>query len=108
MLRPMHTFATGASDPRICFGVNCTYWGICQNAGVQPGTGLPCCPHCFGLLWEYADEAEFMADAQEYQDAGHPGFVTMVMWMKDRYYCYKDLEACCYEYERETSNSVTL
>lgn len=38
------------SDPRIVYGAGCTWWGSIANAGKR--NGLPCCPHCGGVLFE--------------------------------------------------------
>lgn len=49
--------------------------------------GLPCCPTCGGMLMEAPSEADFLKEAQKYEDDGHPGYVGFLRWAKGK--CFK-------------------
>lgn len=63
--------ASPPADSRIVYGARCVWWDSIANAATKPG-GLPCCPHCGGVLMEVPTEA----------------FVT---WLRGR--CYPTLHA---------------
>jgi hypothetical protein len=72
-------------DDRVAYGVLCAWWDDVANVGKHAVTGLPCCPHCKGLLyempraeWETATKlyAASSADLAEYPD--------FVAWLKGK------------------------
>jgi hypothetical protein len=71
-------------DTRIAYGARCTWWdGIRKVGKTPPGPGgfsVPCCPHCSGVLFEMANEGQWLAGVDKYESAGHPGYRAMVEW----------------------------
>jgi hypothetical protein len=86
------------ADTRFVHGANCAWFGPIQAVGVtRPVTlqvngraihssGLPCCPHCGGMLMESATEAEWWEAAKRYESAGHAGYVAMLEWARDKHF----------------------
>lgn len=47
----------------IAYGARCTWWDSKDKAGTR-GSGLPCCPHCSGVLFE-TDEKSWVDGVAE-------------------------------------------
>jgi hypothetical protein len=60
-----------------------TWWDSITNAGTLP-SGLPCCPHCRGVLFEMPS-AEWWP-AVDLRDQAEPGYRQFVEWLRGR--CY--------------------
>lgn len=80
-----------ATDTRVAYGANCTWWGNIQQVGTKEGRtalgkayALPCCPTCHGMLFEVESEALWLSQAQAYEDEGHPGYVAFMTWAKGK------------------------
>ena len=69
--------------------------------GKHPKVGLPCCPHCNGMLFERDTEKAFLEGAQKFEDAGHPGYYAFIVWMKGRA-CKKTMPEIRDEYKQIT------
>lgn len=68
---------------RVVFGARCTWWGsITETAST--GTGLPCCPHCGGVLFETDDEATWWAGVDAFEAEGRPGYRRLIEWARGR------------------------
>jgi len=78
--------ATVSSDTRITYGACCTWWNSIQKTSSQ-SSGLPCCPHCGGVLFETENEDEFWRGALEYEKT-EPGYTVMLRWMRGR--CFRN------------------
>jgi hypothetical protein len=94
-------------DTRIVYGASCTWWGTIQEAGTKlvahvdtfrfpnpkatecerQEIKLPCCPVCWGLLYEMANAAAWRAAAMLYQAAGHDGYFEFTEWMRGK--CFR-------------------
>lgn len=93
--------AKGASDgPIIVYGVHCTWWDdigkICRLPS-QSGHSLPCCPHCYGLLFQQ-DEPKWWADVDKFEADGHPGYRAMIEWQRGK--CFPNTTAMKDAYAR--------
>ena len=67
------------NDTRFTYGVVCTWRGPIQNVGVRDN-GLPCCPHCGGVLFEM--ETKDIWDKQIVDfDKKHPGYADFQSWL---------------------------
>ena len=66
----------------IVYGARCVWWDSIDKVDTLP-SGLPCCPFCRGVLFQI-DEAEWDADAKEYEDAGHEGYVKFIEWLRGK------------------------
>lgn len=79
-----------ALDPRIVVGARCTWWDAIHNVG-HLASGLPCCPHCGSVLFEYRDERHWWEQVDRWEAAGHPGYRALVEWSRGR--CFPSLAA---------------
>lgn len=101
-------------DPRFVYGVGCTWFGPVQAVGSTPPAtmqingktvqthGLPCCPHCRGLLLESPTAKEWWDLAKAYEADGHPGYIKMLQWAQGK--CFKTTDDMRTAYERATTN----
>lgn len=87
-------------------GARCTWWDtIDKTANSGPGrSGIPLCPHCRGVLYQFKDEAAFLAGVPAYEAQGHPGYGEMIVWAKGK--CFRDLNAMKAAYLAETGKIV--
>jgi len=69
-------------DSLIVSGARCTWWDDINKASKQ-SAGLPCCPHCKGVLFQHAP-VEWWAGVARYEADGHPGYRGLVEWMRGR------------------------
>lgn len=103
-------------DTRIAYGARCLWWDSIDQVGKTPpfrrgslqppatpggparyvneGTGplspgLPCCPHCKGLLLEVPDMDSWMSSVRKHDANGNPGYVVFVEWLRGR--CFKTM-----------------
>lgn len=77
-------------DLRIAYGARCVWWDSIERVGQNAG-GLPCCPHCKGVLFEMESEAEWWAEVDRHEASGHPGYRAMWEWSRGR--CFPTFEA---------------
>lgn len=70
-------------DPRIVTGALCTFWGSIDTVKVN-ADGLPVCPHCGGVLYEYPDEATWFKGVDSYEAGGHPGYRALIEWARGK------------------------
>ena len=75
-------------DTRFVYGALCLFMAPIQLAGKTP-SGLPCCPHCGGVLYECDSKDEFMKGANDYAK-GHPGYLKMLAWAEGK--CFKTFD----------------
>lgn len=86
-------------DERIVYGAMCMWWDSIEKAA-QLKNGLPCCPHCRGVLYEVASEEVWM-DGVKKHAISKPGYVEFIQWMRGR--CFASPQAAIAQYEEETS-----
>lgn len=98
-----------ASDARIVYGMRCVWWdGIEKVAKTTPldGHSLPCCPHCGGVLMQMDGPAQWWAQVEQHEAAGHPGYRAFIEWMKGK--CFPTMSAAKAAYEARPGRTVTL
>lgn len=79
------------ADRRVVYGATCLWWDSITQVSVT-GHGLPCCPHCGGVLYEVETEAVWWAQVDAYE-AGKPwpGYRAFVTWLRGR--CFPSRES---------------
>jgi hypothetical protein len=100
------------ADNRIVHGARCTWWGSISEVGELPPTkgnpfgerqpgerGLPCCPHCRGVLMEVGSEAEWWAGVDRHEADGNPGYRAFVEWLRGQ--CFPNVTAARSMFDRE-------
>lgn len=102
-------------DGRYCYGAQCTWFGSIGEVGTVNRSngeeifGLPCCPHCGGMLFELSTEAEWWKGADEFEAAGHPGYRSMLEWQKREGTCFRgDVKTLIAAYAAATKIEVKL
>lgn len=83
-------------DARLCYGANCTWFGsIHETKQIGGSRGIPCCPHCGGVLFEMSDEGEWWRGIDEYERGTHPtaprphpGYRAMWEWQRSQKRCF--------------------
>jgi hypothetical protein len=74
-----------AKDQRIVYGARCMWWGPIQEVDKLP-SGLPCCPHCKGVLFEVPNEREWWATVDAHESIGNVGYRGFVEWLRDHHF----------------------
>lgn len=73
-------------DERIAYGARCSWWDSIDKVGVRDG--LPCCPHCKGMLFEVPTEAAWFSGVDAYaKQPGNSGYRTFIEWGRGK--CFK-------------------
>jgi hypothetical protein len=73
-------------DTRIAYGARCTWWGGIESVGSH--NGLPCCPHCNGVLFEVDSPDRWWRSVDSYEADGHEGYRGFIEWSKGK--CYRN------------------
>lgn len=107
---------TEVADTRIVYGARCLWWDSIDKVGrtglftysigpasLRTSPGLPCCPHCKGLLFEMPDMNAWMAGVPAHE-AKHPGYTEMLKWSRGR--CFKTAAEQKAAYKAETGIEV--
>lgn len=76
----------------IAYGMACTWHD--DKANVAVDRGLPCCPHCKGLLFEMT-EPEWLVGVAKHNVA-HPGYARFIVWAKGK--CHPNFKAAWDEF----------
>lgn len=84
------------TNTRIVYGARCVWWNTITHAATTPN-GLPCCPHCHNVLYEYGTEREWWNSATQHEHNGHPGYKTFLEWLRGR--CYPNYPTAVAAYE---------
>ena len=69
-------------DTRYVYGANCTWHGPISAIGKRGG--IPCCPSCGSMLFEFPHKDDWTRAADRYEAAGHPGYRNMIDWSERR------------------------
>jgi hypothetical protein len=77
------------SDARIVHGARCAWWDSIDKVATKP-SGLPCCPHCGGVLMEVENEATWWDQVDRYGAKGNPGYRAFIEWLRGR--CFRDFQ----------------
>ena len=95
-------------DARFCYGACCTWFGSIHEIKVNT-VQLPCCPKCYGVLYEMDNEGEWWrgVDGFERGDSvltkrSHPGYRTMWEWARSQPMCFRNLPMLAKAYEKAT------
>lgn len=70
---------------KIVFGARCAWWDSIDKAATiktPSGHGLPCCPHCRGVLFEI-EPAKWFDGLRQYATI-EPGYEAMMLWSRGR------------------------
>lgn len=68
-------------DERVVYGARCSWWGSITEVATKP-SGLPCCPHCGGVLFE-TDAASWRDGAERHsRESGDEHYVRFVDWLR--------------------------
>lgn len=89
-------------DTRVVYGATCTFWGPIGSVGINDN-GLPCCPHCKGMLFESPIEGTFLEGAPNHEIDGHPGYLSMLKWAKGK--CFRNINEVEEAFRRSVENS---
>jgi hypothetical protein len=79
-----------AADERIVYGAACSWWDSISEVERLP-SGLPCCPHCRGVLFQAPTEAQWWEAIDAHVQAGHPDYRVMLEWSRGQ--CYPTYSA---------------
>lgn len=85
-----------APDPRIVYGMTCTWWDSISEVGLINGT-LPCCPHCRSVLMEVPNEATWQISIDLY-DTKKPGYEAKMKWARGKCFATKEALDQAYAY----------
>lgn len=120
-------------DTRYCYGASCTWCGPIEEVGStekhprwahnrvgKPDRlsasdyGLPCCPHCGGMLFEMQSAKQWWKGVDDFA-AGryengkpHPYYADMWRWQRTQKTCFAKIEALRDAYEVKTGFHVDL
>jgi hypothetical protein len=80
-------------DTRIVYGANCAWWDGIEKIGRietviqgRPAT-LPCCPHCRGMLFEFATAGDWWRQVDKYtKESGDTGYRAFVEWWRGKHF----------------------
>lgn len=81
---------------RVVYGARCTWWGLISEASAKP-SGLPCCPHCGGVLFEVPSETEWWAGVDQAERDGRAGYRAFIEWLRGRCCATFDIAHATYE-----------
>lgn len=87
-----------ARDSRIVYGATCAWWDSIDKVSKTPG-GLPCCPHCGGVLFEMPTEEAWWRSVDTHERNGHPGYRWFITWLRGK--CFGGFPEAMAAYERD-------
>ena len=120
-------FPVDRTDPRICYGATCSWWGTIYEIGTRvvgggesisrfglgnlklkhrasPDHALPCCPICRGMLMEVASIREWEEGIAQHEKT-HPGYGKFIAWLRGK--CFRSLKLAQEAYVKETGAILT-
>jgi len=71
---------------RIVYGATCTWWDSIDKVAATD-SGLPCCPHCRGVLFESSND-DWEAQTMKHNEK-HPGYKEFIAWSRGK--CFKKI-----------------
>jgi len=78
-----------ATVSRVVFGAACCWWDRLE-AAAQRDTGLPCCPHCGGLLYELEQDSWWSFARQHAEEARDERYLAFLEWLQGRCFPHVD------------------
>jgi hypothetical protein len=72
----------------IAFGARCLWWDS-KDRAAENAVGLPCCPHCDGVLYEQ-DEDDWWA-AVDHANEADPSYRRFAEWARGK--CFLTVDA---------------
>lgn len=87
------------TDTQVVYGATCMWWDSIDKASQReprpasgrfgipagtPMTGLPCCPHCKGPLFEVDSETVWWRDVDRFEAEGNADYRKFVTWLRGR------------------------
>jgi hypothetical protein len=90
-------------DERVAYGAQCTWWDTLDKA--VDHEGLPACPRCRGVLFEWPSVNTFMETARRNEFAV-PGYGGFALWLRGK--CYPDIAAAAATYRASTGIAVNV
>jgi hypothetical protein len=69
-------------DTRVVYGARCSWWDSIDKAVRIPGSGIPRCPHCHGVLYEMS-AADWATSVRRYVSV-QPDYVEFIAWCRGR------------------------
>ena len=84
----------------VAYGARCMWWDEKANVAQKP-SGLPCCPHCGGVLFE-CEVGSWWHQAQVAVDRGdvRPDYLAFLRWLRGRCYPARDVAEAVYDEDR--------
>lgn len=73
-------------DTRFVYGARCVWFGPIRKVGKHPVNGLPCCPHCKSMLFEFDSEEKWWAQVDQFEATGAEGYRKMIEWAADKHF----------------------
>ena len=89
-------------DTRYVTGAMCTWNGPIQQVKVN-NFYLPCCPFCFGTLFEYENETKYLEGVDEFTEK-HPNYKKFIEWIKGKCFSGRDYKK---EYHKIAASKFT-
>jgi hypothetical protein len=89
------------------YGVSCSWHGDINEVKLLPPVGIPCCPHCQGVLFQI-EESKWFEGAIEHEKKGHTNYVEFLEWITKQTRCWPEFSEAAFVFERETGKKVIL
>lgn len=91
-----------ATDTRIVYGALCVWWDDIHKVG-KNSSGLPCCPHCRGVLMEMPDIETWNEGVEKYaKDTGDDQYPAFIEWLRGK--CFRTIAEARGAFNRETAS----
>lgn len=85
------------ADGRVVYGARCSWWDTIDRTATTP-SGLPCCPHCGGVLLEAPSLSDWWASVDAHEELDHPGYRTFIEWARGR--CFPTIGVAQLEHDK--------
>lgn len=92
---------TNTADQRIAYGARCTWWDSITKAGRVGKVvgGLPCCPHCGGVLFEVESERLWWEQVDRYAKTTAEGYREFMAWARGK--CFRNYDTAAEQYQQQ-------
>lgn len=92
-------------EKMIAYGATCVWWDDKEKVdilGSGLGSGLPCCPHCKGVLCEMP-EMEWASSVED-RDKEDPGYKSVIYWGRGK--CFRTYYDLLQAYKNEIRDLI--
>lgn len=72
------------------YGATCAWHGPIEQTG-RIGPGIPCCPHCRGVLLQI-DESKWLSGAERHETENFPRYREFLDWINAQPRCYENAD----------------